>query len=107
MKEQITIDSIISDSHRLKAEYKARKDLFTYKNVRHLNEIEHLEKGWTIKYITEFALPVSFYLRGEEYSAQIDAFIGCVQRRQQAVVNTFEQALYTDLVIDMIRNYAK
>ena len=39
---------------------------------------EKLEKGWTIKYITDFAIPVNFYLRGEEYSAQIDNFIRCI-----------------------------
>jgi len=63
---------------------------------------EKLEKGWTIKYITEFAIPVNFYLRGEEYSAQIDYFIDCVKNKTQAQYNSFEQALYTDLIIEMI-----
>ncbi len=36
---------------------------------------EKLDRGWTIKYITDFAIPVDFYLRGEEYSAQIDNFV--------------------------------
>jgi len=68
---------------------------------------EKLDKGWTIKYITDFAIPVNFYLRGEEYSAQIDYFIDCVQSRQQAQYNSFEQALYTDRVIEMIVENAK
>ena len=68
---------------------------------------EHLEKGWTIKYITDFAIPVDFYLRGEEYSAQIDYFINCVEKKQQAQYNSFEQAMYTDLVIEMILEDAK
>lgn len=61
-----------------------------------------LEKGWTIKYITDFAIPVNFYLRGEEYSAQIDNFVDCVKTKKQTNYNTFEQGLYTDKVIEMI-----
>lgn len=68
---------------------------------------ENLEKGWTIKYITDFAIPVDFYLRGEEYSAQIDYFVNCVEQNQQAHYNSFEQAMYTDSVIEMILEDAK
>jgi predicted dehydrogenase len=68
---------------------------------------EKLEKGWTIKYITDFALPVNFYLRGEEYSAQIDYFVDCIKEKKQPVYNSFEQALYTDTVIQMIVENAK
>jgi predicted dehydrogenase len=63
---------------------------------------ENLKKGWTIKYITDFALPVNFYLRGEEYSAQIDYFVNNVINKRSGNINTFEQALYTDKVIEMI-----
>lgn len=63
---------------------------------------EGLEKGWTIKYITDFAIPVNFYLRGEEYSAQIDHFIDCIKNKKQTSYNSFEQGLYTDKVIEMI-----
>jgi predicted dehydrogenase len=64
---------------------------------------ENLKKGWTIKYITDFALPVNFYLRGEEYSAQVDYFIDNVINGRQGTINTFEQALYSDKVIEMIK----
>jgi hypothetical protein len=63
---------------------------------------ENLDKGWAIKYITDLALPVNFYLRGEEYSAQIDYFIDCIMNNKQTQINSFEQALYTNLVIEMI-----
>lgn len=68
---------------------------------------EKLDKGWTIKYITDFAIPVNYYLRGEEYSAQIDYFVNCVKENRQAQYNSFEQAYYTDLVIEMIVENAK
>ncbi|MBW8332467.1 MAG: Gfo/Idh/MocA family oxidoreductase [Prolixibacteraceae bacterium] len=63
---------------------------------------DKLDKGWTIKYITDFAIPVNFYLRGEEYSAQIDHFIDCIKNKKMTDYNTFEQGLYTDKVIEMI-----
>ena len=66
------------------------------------NTKEGLSKGWTIKYITEFAIPVNFYLRGEEYSAQIDNFVDCIITKKQSGVNSFSQALNTDKVIDLI-----
>ena len=70
--------------------------------IKEANPAEKLDKGWTMKYITEFALPVNFYLRGEEYSAQIDHFIKCVLNKRQTDLNSFEQALYTDKVIELI-----
>jgi predicted dehydrogenase len=66
------------------------------------NTREKLDKGWTIKYITDFAIPVNFYLRGEEYSAQIDNFVDCILRNSQSEINSFRQALLTDKVIELL-----
>jgi predicted dehydrogenase len=63
---------------------------------------EKLDKGWTIKYITDFAIPVNFYLRGEEYSAQIDNFVDCILKEKQTEINSFKQGLITDKVIELI-----
>ena len=63
---------------------------------------EKLEKGWTIKYITDLAIPVDFYLRGEEYSAQIDNFVRHVLEKKPTTTNTFRQALETDRVMELI-----
>ena len=75
--------------------------------MKEANQKEKLEKGWTTKYITELAIPVNFYLRGEEYSAQIDYFVDNVKNKKQGSYNTFEQGLYTDKVIQMILDNAK
>lgn len=63
---------------------------------------EKLDRGWTIKYITELAVPVDFYLRGEEYSAQIDYFVKNVTSGRQPEINTFRQALETDRAMELI-----
>jgi len=68
---------------------------------------EKLEKGWTIRYITDLAIPVEFYLRGEEYSAQIDNFVHHVLQKSPNDINTFRQALVTDLVMELIMAESK
>ncbi len=70
--------------------------------LKEANPILGYDKGWTIKYITDFAIPVDFYLRGEEYSAQIDYFVDCIGKKGHSETNTFEQGLYTDKVVNMI-----
>ncbi len=75
--------------------------------VKEENNAEKLDKGWTTKYITDFAIPVDFYLRGEEYSAQMEYFVSNVKNKVQGSYNTFEQGEYTDKVIEMIFDNAK
>jgi len=61
-------------------------------------------KGWNVKYITDLTREVEFYLRGEEYSAQVDYFIKAIHGMVPNIINTFESALLTDNVIAQIRN---
>ncbi len=61
-----------------------------------------LPRGWTVRYTTDLIEPVSFYLRGEEYSRQIDAFVQAVQGKSVEVLSTFASALETDRVIHAI-----
>ena len=63
--------------------------------------------GWTSRYITELQAPVSFYLRGEEYSAQIDAFVSAAQRGSAEHESSFASAYQTDLVVDEIMKLAE
>ena len=75
--------------------------------LKEADPLEGLDKGWTIRYITDLAIPVNYYLRGEEYSAQIDYFIDNVLNRRQGDLNTFEQGYYTDKIIEKIMEDAK
>jgi predicted dehydrogenase len=56
------------------------------------------ESGWTTRYITDFGGPVRFYVRGNEFTAQLDDFIGCIQQGRQSKC-TFADALETDRMI--------
>jgi predicted dehydrogenase len=66
-----------------------------------------LPQGWTIQNIAELALPVNFYLRGEEYSAQIDYFIDCIINHKPTEINSFAESQSTDRVINMIIENSK
>jgi predicted dehydrogenase len=58
--------------------------------------------GWTVRYTTELSKAVWFYLRGEEYSEQIDYFVRSVEARRTDGQNSFASALQTDRVVQMI-----
>ena len=60
-------------------------------------------EGWTVKYITDLTPPVSFYLRGEEYSAQLEAFGRAILDKAARRENGFASAADTDAAIEMIR----
>jgi len=64
------------------------------------------KKGWNVRYTTELTEPVQFYLRGEEYSSQLDYFIRCIESRQSENANSFESALLTDNVISAMKKDA-
>jgi len=58
-----------------------------------------LEKGWNFKYITDVTPQVSFNLRGEEYTAESEAFINAILTGKTDGRNSFETALQTDYII--------
>ncbi|HDR29294.1 Gfo/Idh/MocA family protein [Rhodovulum sp.] len=59
--------------------------------------------GWTVKYTTELTEDAWFYLRGEEYSAQLAEFIAAVRDgKAQAAENGFASAAETDRTLAMI-----
>jgi scyllo-inositol 2-dehydrogenase (NADP+) len=67
-----------------------------------------IQRGWNTHYTTELTEPVWFYLRGEEYSMQIDHFARCIKDRNNAQVSSFESALQTDIVLGkMIQDASK
>ena len=65
-----------------------------------------LEKGWNMRYITDLTDPVDFYLRGEEYSAQVDYFAKHIMAGDHNNINSFASALHTDKVIELLRTKA-
>lgn len=60
------------------------------------------EAGWNVRFTTELTEPVWFYLRGEEYSAQIESFVRQVEAGREDGVNGFAGAAVTDRSIAMM-----
>ncbi len=74
----------------------------------YLKETPHqlkYSKGWNLRQINELSDEVDYYLRGEEYSAQLDYFIKAINGDVPNNINNFESANQTDRVIDLIRNF--
>ncbi len=96
MSTSITIigteGKIESDANELKIYFKGDKLPMGY------------SKGWNVKYVTDLTEEVNFYLRGEEYSAQIDYFIKSLSGETKNLINTFESAWKTDKSISLIKN---
>jgi len=95
MSTQITIlfteGKIICDAQELRIFFKDEPKIPGY------------DKGWNIKWVTDFPSSANYYLRGEEYSEQIDHFIDCILNNEMKNVNSFETAYQTDCVVQMIR----
>ena len=60
-------------------------------------------EGWTVRYITDLTPPVSFYLRGEEYSAQLEAFGRRILGGDAPAQNDFASSAVTDRTIELIK----
>jgi len=63
--------------------------------------------GWTVKYITELTPHPEFYLRGEEYSAQLENFGRMIGDPTIENVNDFASAADTDHTLELIRSAAQ
>jgi predicted dehydrogenase len=78
-----------------------RQEIQIYLRKPHDSE-PALKKGWNTRYTTELTRPVWFYVRGEEYSAQIDQFAECIKTKGTPL-STFRTASDTVLVASMMR----
>lgn len=64
------------------------------------------QAGWNVRYTTDMTEAPWFYLRGEEYSAQLDRFVQRVIDRSIPAENDFASASVTDQVIALISSEA-
>jgi scyllo-inositol 2-dehydrogenase (NADP+) len=87
---QGTTGKVIADRQEIKVHLRAGGSFDRY------------SEGWTVRYITELQKPVAYYLRGEEYTSQIDTFIAAVTGNDTSHENAFASAYETDRVIDLI-----
>jgi predicted dehydrogenase len=66
------------------------------------DDLPGYKEGWNVRYTTDLTKPVWFYLRGEEYSAQVEAFVDRITGATSTTVNDFRSAAATDATIAMV-----
>jgi scyllo-inositol 2-dehydrogenase (NADP+) len=81
-----------------------RQELKLYLRTGHA--FDTYAEGWNTRYITDLQKPVPFYLRGEEYSAQLDSFFEAIRQGDLGHENSFASAYETDRVLDLIQRAA-
>ena len=62
---------------------------------------------WTVRNITDLTPHPEFYLRGEEYSAQLEEFVKAMNDPAGGYTNDFASGAETDLTLGMIREAAE
>lgn len=81
---------IIADLHEFKVYFSNEPDTDEYKI------------GWNTIYVTDIADPVRVYLRGYEFTRQLDYFVSRIQSHSLENIASFEDGLTTDRIISMI-----
>ena len=67
----------------------------------------NLKPGWNVIYHTDLPQRISFYLRGEEYSRQLEHFVGRITGEFNGEINSFRSGLNVDETIAKIRTYSR
>jgi hypothetical protein len=65
------------------------------------------QKGWNTRYITDFSDNVRFYVRGNEFTRQLDYFIDCIEKKAVENLSSFSEAFKTDTIMQQIITNAK
>ena len=89
-----TKGKIIADKHMYK----------TY--LKEPNPDNGFHEGWNTRYITDFAKSVRFYVRGNEFTRQLDYFVDCIKENRLDNISSFEEAHKTDVIMENIRQDA-
>jgi predicted dehydrogenase len=79
-----------------------RQELRVYIGQTGIPQPEYGE-GWTVRYITELTPNVDYYLRGEEYTAQLEGFAEAAAGGRVDCLNNFASAADTDRTLELIR----
>jgi predicted dehydrogenase len=64
-------------------------------------------EGWNQRYVTDFFQPVGFYLRGYEFTRQLEHFVHCMKQGKPSEISSFAHGHRTDIVIERLRKDAE
>ncbi len=66
-----------------------------------------LQQGWNTIYITDVFENVPFYLRGNEFTSQLNNFVECIKNKNNNNLCPFSEATQTQKILCMIRDDSK
>lgn len=70
--------------------------------LKNKNDEMDLNEGWNTLYLTDIFNPVDFYLRGNEYSRQLETFINSISNKTNFIGPSFRESYEVDLAINRI-----
>ena len=99
-KPTITID-IFGTKGRILA------DKHTYRVfLKDGGESDEFQQGWNTRYITDLAKSVRFYVRGNDFTRQLDYFVECIEQKCTDNISSFSEAYKIDAVMEEITKKA-
>jgi len=79
-------------------------DFYTYKVFfSEVPDVNGYTEGWNEGYLADIAEPVRFYVRGFQFTRQLDYFINCILKQKACETCSFEDGLSTDIIMHRIR----
>ena len=60
------------------------------------------KKGWNTRYITDFSKSVRMYVRGNEFTRQLDYFVDSIDKSKFDNISSFAEAFKTDVTMEAI-----
>jgi len=70
--------------------------------LKEANQKNGFNQGWNTRYITDIAKSVRFYVRGNEFTRQLDHFVDCIEEGRTDNICSFSQAYKTDVIMEKI-----
>ncbi|MDJ0928069.1 MAG: Gfo/Idh/MocA family oxidoreductase [Gammaproteobacteria bacterium] len=74
--------------------------------LRHARPDLGFHEGWNTKYITDIAKPVRVYVRGNEFTNQLDDFVAAIADGRATTRCSFADAAIVDRIMEQIREDA-
>jgi scyllo-inositol 2-dehydrogenase (NADP+) len=78
-------------------------DQHAYKVFKRTPSAHGVAGEWKTVYITDIAQPVRIYVRGNEFTRQLDEFVDSVVSKQHKTISDFSSALAVDQIVEQIR----
>jgi predicted dehydrogenase len=96
-RKPTNIVTILGQKGKIQADKHCYK-IFLKENCPDLDLI----KGWNTRYLTDIGKNVRIYVRGNEFTLQLDHFVECIEHGVNPSISSFADAFETDVIMEKI-----